>query len=109
MRFFFFTVFNCILYLNPEVRPVLLVPYHEIFHGFVTTDVLNTSLVPSGFVQEEPEDQADLCTSDFPHANSAVNQTRRQTGQIRGQDHSGSLRSVGATIATQILSYVSSL
>ncbi|XP_011610823.2 structure-specific endonuclease subunit SLX4 [Takifugu rubripes] len=57
-------------------------------------DVQNTSLVPSGFVQEEPEDQADLCTSDFPHTNSAANQARRQTGQLRGQDHSGSLRSV---------------
>ncbi|TNM85477.1 hypothetical protein fugu_007748 [Takifugu bimaculatus] len=57
-------------------------------------NVQNTSLVPSGFVQEEPEDQADLCTSDFPHTNSAANQARRQTGQLRGQDHSGSLRSV---------------
>lgn len=72
---------------------------------FVPTDVLNTSLVPSGFVQEEPEDQADLCTGDFPHTNSAANQTRRQTGQLRGQDHSGSLRSVGAIIATLILTY----
>lgn len=76
---------------------------------FVPTDVLNTSLVASGFVQEESEDQADLCTSDFPHTNSAANQSRRQTGHLRGQDRTGSLRSVGAIIATQILTYVSSL
>lgn len=74
---------------------------------FVPTDVLNSSLLTSGFVQE---DQAD--SSGFPpkrtHTRSAANQTRRLTGQLGEHTESESHRSVRATIVTLILTFLSS-
>lgn len=80
---------------------------------FLPTDVLNSSLLPSGFVQEESEDQADRCTSGFPpkrtHTNSTANQTRRLSGQLGAHTESESHRSVRATIVTLILTFLSSV
>lgn len=74
---------------------------------FVSTDDLNTSLLPSGFVQEELEDQADLCTSGFlPKimcTNSPDNQTGRLTVELRTETKSRSYTSVRAFIVTLIL------
>lgn len=74
---------------------------------FVSTDDLNTSLLPSGFVQEELEDQADLCASGFlPKimcTNSPDNQTRRLTVQLRTETKLRSYTSVRAFIVTLML------
>lgn len=77
---------------------------------FVSTDDLNTSLLPSGFVQEELEDQADLCTRGFlPKimcTNSPDNQTGRPTVQLSTETKSTSDTSVREFIVTlKLMSY----
>lgn len=99
--------FNCMLYLNQVVHPDTLIAYHKFWWSFVSTDDLNTSLLPSGFVQEELEDQADLCTSGFlPKimcANSPDNQAGRVTARLTTETKRTSYTSVRAIIVTPIL------
>lgn len=61
-------------------------------------------LLPSGFVPEESEDHADLCTRGVPpnitRTNPADGQTGRRTGQPGVETESGSHRSVRALRVT---------
>ena len=72
---------------------------------FVSTDALNTSLLPSGFVQEELEDQAELFLPKIMCTNSPDNQTKRLTLQLRTETKSTSYTSVRAFIATLIMRF----